>query len=109
MFVDFLERCQSARAQSISASLGSKITAITGTAIDIAIGSIVEIRRVEGLAAIGAIETTLMPDATFADHLFSGKYRESTTWTTAGGALTIQRTTIGICHGGFTAGGDQSR
>lgn len=102
-----LEGCQSARAQAITDALGSKIAAIAGSAIDVAIGSIVEVRRVEGLAAIGAVEATLVPDATLADHLFGGKHSESATWTAARGALSIQGTTIGKLNGGFTTGGHQ--
>lgn len=102
-----LERCQSTRAQTITNTLGSKVTAVAGAAIDIAIGSIVQIRRVQRLAAIGAIEATLVPDTALADHLFGSEDSETATWATTRRFLTVQWTTIGKLNGRLTAGGDQ--
>lgn len=77
-----LERCQSTCAQAIANTLGSKVTAVAGAAIDIAIGSIVQVRGVQRLAAIGAVEATLVPDAALADHLFGSEDSETATWAT---------------------------
>jgi len=67
--VESLSHCQCASSDSITHSLRSVEFAIARSAVYTAIGSVVQVGRVQILSALHAVEAQLVPDIVFALHL----------------------------------------
>lgn len=92
LFMLFSRLChsQSTSTKTVTNTLGTEVTTVTRSAVDITVGTVIQIGRVQRFAAIGTMEATLVPDATLADHLFGSEYSETATGTTTGGTSTAE-------------------
>lgn len=75
-----LDHRQDASSHSESYAAWAKQSSVTSTAVNLAVGCITKIRRVEGTMTIGAVETSLVPRIAFANHLFSSVDNDAATW-----------------------------
>lgn len=64
-----LDHRQRTGAYAIADALRPVVTIVAATAVDLAIRSVVQIRRVQRFAALHAREASLVPHAILADHL----------------------------------------
>lgn len=102
-----LDHRERTSAQTEANAFGSEISAVASAAVDLTVGTIIEVRRVERFSAFDARETPLVPDTILADHLLGGENGESTTQAarSVGRLGTSERTSIGAAvqikiHGG---------
>lgn len=64
-----LDHGQRAGAYAVADALRPKVAAVAAATVDLAVGAVVQVRRVQRLAALDAREAPLVPHAIFADHL----------------------------------------
>ena len=76
-----LESLKGSGSHSVADTVRSVLFAIASRAVDLVIGSVVQIGRIQWTVAIAAIETAPMPDSVFANHLLGGVDGESATRT----------------------------
>lgn len=75
--VELLSYCQCASSDSVAHTLWPIELGVARSAIDAAIGSVVQIGRVQVFPALHAVETELVPHVLRALHLFRGEDHES--------------------------------
>lgn len=75
--VELLSHCQCASSDSVAHTLWPIELGVARSAIDAAIGSVVQIGRVQVFPALHAVETELVPHVLRALHLFRGEDHES--------------------------------
>lgn len=77
-----LGHCEGARPHAETDAFRSKIPAVAAATVDLTVGGVVEVRRVEGAMAGTAVEAPLVPQAILRDHLLGGVDRIAATRTT---------------------------
>ena len=73
----------------------AEVPPVATPAVDLAVGAVVQVRRVQRPVAVGAAEAPLVPDALLADHLLGGVDEVAA----AGAALALGRLRAGVGHG----------
>lgn len=76
---------QETRAAGKAIAMGSPLLAVAGPAVDITIGTIAGIDRVEGLVTVFAIVALLVPLTTLGELLLGGKDSATAAWATLAG------------------------
>lgn len=123
---------ESACAKTIANAFWAKVAAVAGSTIDVAVWPVVQIRRVQRLPAIGAMEATFVPNAAFANHLLGCVHGKAATRASALGSRSTHWLALGtkttqaslhslvnvyhriehrnlLVDGGFSIRGDQCR
>lgn len=67
-----LEGAESSSSHSVADAVWTESLAVAAGAVDLIVGSVVQVGRIQRTVTIGAVEAATMPDSIFADHLFGG-------------------------------------
>lgn len=88
---------QGTGAQAEADSLDAEVLVVAAAAVNVLVGSVVQVGRVQRLPAVCAREAPLVPDPVLADHLLGSVHRKSASQASALALApqSVQRTTVG--------------